>query len=104
MGRLGVLAPGIRRGGGAPMIGSGQAAPPRRACPVCGSNSAALRIKVRSEPSATDDQLPKDDYSYFTCAGCGATFLGGLPTPEQLGQHYESDDYHTRRGPLEGGA
>ena len=56
-------------------------------CPVCNAGS------IQSAFSATDHTVTKENFSIWRCDSCTLLFTQDIPTQEQIGKYYQSENY-----------
>jgi len=56
-------------------------------CPLCDSKNIAEFLKAK------DHLLTKEQFSIWKCSNCGFTFTQGIPTADEIGKYYQSEDY-----------
>jgi len=65
-------------------------------CPLCQSQSVAPWLKTK------DFMLSKEEYELCKCVDCGFIFTQDIPSPEEIGKYYQSQEYishsDTRKG------
>lgn len=56
-------------------------------CPVCQGKNIAFKLKA--EDYTVSHQL----FEIWQCSQCNARFTQGIPSPDAIGQYYQSEDY-----------
>ncbi len=56
-------------------------------CPACGSAS------IHKALCATDHTVSGNSFEVWQCAGCSLRFTQNVPTEDQIGKYYRSEDY-----------
>lgn len=56
-------------------------------CPICGSKESTVFLKSK------DHGHSQEDFSINECNSCGFRFTSPIPTEEEIGRYYNSEDY-----------
>jgi len=56
-------------------------------CPLCGSENISACLK------ATDHLLTHEPFNIFKCLSCGFVFTQDIPSADEIGRYYKSQDY-----------